>query len=122
MQLHGNYIMADNAGHRAAFLPHRFPALTSPPKASPAAGTQVTITDLSNANGWDFAIDNVTFNQALTVGAGATPVPAALPMGIVSLSPLLPELRSSNAAARLRSDQKHPSMKNKEPGLRARHF
>jgi hypothetical protein len=73
--LAGSYTLADNAGHSLNFtLATTGGSLAT--KGFAAAGNRVTITynDVA-ASGFDFAIDNVLFNQPLTVD---TPEPGTL--------------------------------------------
>jgi hypothetical protein len=78
----GNYEVYDNAGHTDFFsLATTGGSLQTVGFA--ATGTVVDIAYLNNpqsaygAGNWDFAIDNVTFDQPLS---SATPLPAALPL------------------------------------------
>jgi hypothetical protein len=71
--LAGNYTMADNMGDSVTFnLATTGGSLAT--EGFAAAGTQVTITYNTAPTAWDFAIDNVTFDQALT---GNVPEPAS---------------------------------------------
>ena len=73
--LAGNYTMSDNMGDSLNFTL----ATTGGSIATEgfaAAGTQVTITYTTAPTAWDFAIDNVTFNQPLS----SVPEPASMAM------------------------------------------
>ena len=72
----GNYTMADNMGNSVNFnLATTGGSIAT--EGFAAAGNQVTITydDAASAGEWDFAIDNVTFDEPLT---GSTPEPATM--------------------------------------------
>jgi hypothetical protein len=70
--LSGNYLMSDNDGHSMAFtLGSTGSSIAT--EGFAATGTQVTIDYTSAPTAWDFAIDNVTFDQPL--GAVQTPLP-----------------------------------------------
>jgi hypothetical protein len=103
----GDYEVSDNAGHTDFFnLPTTGGSLQTVGFA--ATGTIVQIAYLNDANSsfgagnWDFAIDNVIFNQN-TVGGNnsATPLPAALPLFATGLGALglLARRRKRKAAA-----------------------
>jgi hypothetical protein len=84
--LAGNYELSDNAGHTAFFtLATTGGSLQT--VGFGATGTVVNITELTNvgfvAGGWDFAIDNVTFNQPLT---GSVPEPSTWAMMILGFA------------------------------------
>jgi hypothetical protein len=63
--LSGNYELFDNAGH-TAFFSLATTGGSVQTVGFAASGTQVSIAYLSAPSEWDFAIDNVTFNQPLT--------------------------------------------------------
>jgi hypothetical protein len=64
--LSGNYVMSDNVGDSMDFsLATTGGSLAT--EGFAAAGTQVTIDYTSSSTAWDFAIDNVTFDQALPI-------------------------------------------------------
>jgi hypothetical protein len=77
--LAGNYTMADNVGDSLTFnLATTGGSIAT--EGFAAAGTQVTITYNDAPTAWDFAIDNVTFNQPLGNG-----VPEPASFGLVGL-------------------------------------
>ena len=68
--LAGDYTLTDNAGHSTNFsLATTGGSIQTVGFA--ATGTQIAITSLGQ--GWDFAIDNVAFNQPLTNGSVPEP-------------------------------------------------
>jgi hypothetical protein len=72
--LAGNYTMADNNGHSLNFnLATTGGSLAT--EGFAASGTVVTIDYTSAPTAWDFAIDNVLFNQPLT---SSVPEPASI--------------------------------------------
>jgi hypothetical protein len=71
--LAGDYTMADNAGHSLNFnLATTGGSLAT--EGFAASGTVVTINYTTAPNAWDFAIDNVLFNQPLS----GVPEPASI--------------------------------------------
>jgi hypothetical protein len=85
-----NYTVADNAGHSATFLVP--PNLSSGSQliGFAATGTIVTITAgpaVGGCCGWDFFIDNVSFNEPLPPSL-TTPLPGALPLFATGLGVL----------------------------------
>jgi hypothetical protein len=80
------YTVADNNGHSSSFT---LPSDTSGGEqviGFPATGTIVTITATPVAGAFDFAIDNVTFNQPLPPGLTSTPAPASLMLVFLGLA------------------------------------
>jgi hypothetical protein len=74
--LAGSYTMSDNVGDSVTFsLATTGGSIAT--EGFAAAGTQVTITYNTAPTAWDFAIDNVTFDQALP---NSTPEPASFGM------------------------------------------
>lgn len=76
--LAGNYRMSDNAGNVMNFnLATTGGSIQT--EGFAAVGSVVTISYLDNPTQWDFAIDNVLFNQPLSNGGGNTvPEPSSL--------------------------------------------
>ena len=64
--LAGNYKMADNQGH-SLFFSLATTGGSIATEGFAASGDVVTISYLTDPTAWDFAIDNITFNQPLAV-------------------------------------------------------
>lgn len=82
------YNVADNAGHSQNFT--LVPNLNSGNAlvGIAATGTQITVADVTGSGSWDFAIDNITFDQPLppslsTPDGGATV--GLLAMGLIAI-------------------------------------
>ena len=71
--LAGDYLMSDNSGHSVPFNLAGTGSSRST-QAFAAAGTEIRISFLTAPQAWDFAIDNIAFNQPLTI---PEPTPAA---------------------------------------------
>jgi hypothetical protein len=83
----GNYEMSDNMGNSLTFnLPTTGSSFLQ--EGFAAAGTVVDIKYLDSSTGWDFAVDNITFNQPLggNGNVGAVPEPSTWAMLLIGFA------------------------------------
>jgi hypothetical protein len=93
-----SYRISDNAGHSAEFdnVPDNLDS-GAVVVGFASTGTQVTITDITDPNDWDFFIDNVNFNTPLPAGLVPDVASTAWLMGgaVLGMAALARHLRAT---------------------------